>query len=97
MELIDWKKEIILKPIFTTDMKSHEIKKLVQTPSPMESYSTHTQSCERAVQEVSKASEAVYGEDKRDGWVRARMSHREILPIFESKKDIVKIMSHTQL
>ena len=93
LELIDWKKEEILEPIFTTDLKIDEIKKLVETPFPMESYNTHTQSCERAVQEVSKSSEAVYGEDKRDGWVRARIDHREILPVFNSKKDIVKTMN----
>ena len=75
---------------FHNHLKIDEIKKLVETPFPMH---THTQSCERAVQEVSKSSEAVYGEDKRDGWVRARIDHREILPVFNSKKDIVKTMN----
>ena len=54
--------------------------------------SVYIQSCERAVQEVSKASCAVYGETWRDGWVRARIDHREVLPEFASKKDMIKML-----
>jgi hypothetical protein len=76
-DIIDWKSETILEPVFTSKMSTSEIKELIDTPLHMEPYSTHTQSCERAVQEVSKASEAVYGEDRRDGWVRARIDYRD--------------------
>ena len=92
VELIDWKKETVLEPVFTCKMSITEIKEMINTPFNMEPYSTHTQSCERAVQEVNKASEAVYGHDRRDGWVRARVDHREMLPVFRSKRDIIKMM-----
>ena len=82
--MIDWKKENVSEPIFPVNVPVDSIKK---------SYSTHTQSCKRAVQEVSKASEAAYGEDKRDGWKRARIAHCEILPVFESKKHIVNALN----
>jgi hypothetical protein len=59
-DIIDWKSETILEPVFTSKMSTSEIKELIDTPFNMEPYSTHTQSCERAVQEVSKASEAVH-------------------------------------
>ena len=40
---------------------------------------------------MSKASCEVHGEMKRDGWVRARIAHREFMPVFECKKDIMKL------
>ena len=43
------------------------------------------------VQEVAKASKEVHGEVRRDGWVRARIAHREFMPVFASKKDIMKM------
>ena len=60
-------KEIILDPIFTTNFRVPKLKKLDRTPFLMDAYSTRTQSYERAVQGVDKASEAVYEEDKSDG------------------------------
>ena len=60
----------------------------------MESYSTHTQSRKHDVQEVSKASEAVYGEDKLERWLgKSWIAYREILPVFESKKRIVNALN----
>jgi hypothetical protein len=92
IDLIDWDKETILEPVFTCTMGICEIKEIIDAPYTMPPYSTHTQSCERAVQEVAKASEAVFNEDRRDGWVRARIGHREMIPVFRSKKDILKLV-----
>ena len=89
VDLIDWEKEIILEPVFTTKMNLSEINEFIHTQLDMAPFSTHTQSCERAVQEVSKATVSVYGKDRRDGFVRARIDHREMLPVFRSKKDIM--------
>ena len=69
MNFIDWKKQNVLEPIFTVKISVDSTKKLVEVPLTMESYSTDTQSCDHAVQEVSKASEAVYGEDKLERWL----------------------------
>ena len=55
-------------------------------PMKVPCFPIHTQSTEMAVKDVSIASATVFGHEKRDGYVRARMSHREILPTFESKK-----------
>ena len=92
-ELIDWKSEKVYEPVFTIKMSIEDIKQLVTTPLQIPPFSLHTQSCERAVQEVSKASNEVYGETRRDGWVRARVAHREVLPVFGSKKDIMAAKS----
>jgi hypothetical protein len=44
-------------------------------------YSTYAQSYEQALQEATKASEAVSGEDRQDGWVQTCIEHREIVPV----------------
>ena len=91
-DLIDWKSERLYEPVFTCNMTISEIENIRESPHDIQPFTIHTQSCVRAVQEVSHASEAVFGEDRRDGFVRARIDHREIVPMFKSKKDILNIM-----
>ena len=78
--------------VFTCNMSIDALQSLRDEDLQIPPFSVHTQSCERAVQEVSKATCAVYGEKRRDGFVRARVDHREVLPLFISKKDIVKMI-----
>ena len=87
-ELIEWNNEIY-EPVFTCELNCEELKKNYDEPLPIPPFSLHTQSCERAVQEVSAASKEVHGGNRRDGFVRARMLHTEVVPIFGSKKDIL--------
>ena len=47
----------------------------------------HTHSTERAVQYVSKACMMVYGQDKRDAFIKGMIAHREMYPVIESKKN----------
>ena len=55
-------------------------------PMKVPYFPIHTQSTERAVKDVSIASATVFGHEKRDGYIRAMMSHCEILTTFESRK-----------
>ena len=55
-------------------------------------YSLHTQGIERAVKQVTEASEQVYGFEKRDGFIRARAEHRELMPILSSKKSLASMV-----
>ena len=55
-------------------------------------YCGHTQPIERAVKEVTAASSAVYGEERRDGWVRAKVSNREIMPVCNTKRDLLGLL-----
>ena len=68
-----------------------EINEIKNRPIMIPTFSLHTQSCERAVQEVTKSTCEVHGEKRRDGWVRARIAHREFMPVFNSKKDIANM------
>ena len=89
-ELVNWDGKIH-EPVFTCQLSLSELEELRNRPLEIPSFTLHTQSCERSVQEVSKASTEVHGETRRDGWVRARVAHREFMPVFASKKDILKM------
>ena len=53
----------------------------------------HGQSVERCVKEVSAASQAVYGYERRDGFIRARLAHRELTGgVLRSKRDHARIV-----
>ena len=49
----------------------------------------HTQGIERAVKEVTTAAESVFGEERRDGFIRGRAAHRELVPVINSKHDLI--------
>ena len=89
--LISWKAEVH-EPVFTCHLNIDELKKLRNCPLKVADYPVHTQSCERAVAQVSASSKAVSGVKNRHGWVTARIDHREAMPVFESKKDIIKLI-----
>ena len=42
--------------------------------------------------QVTAASEAVYGFHRRDGFIRTRAENRELMPIFNSKQDLEKLL-----
>ena len=50
----------------------------------------HTQAIERAVKEVTAAAAAVCGADRRDGFIRGRAKHIELMPKMNIKKDFIK-------
>ena len=63
-ELIDWKDKIY-EPVFTCKLDLDELEEIRHHPIQIPPFSIHTQSCARAVQEVSKASCEVHG--KKEG------------------------------
>ena len=86
--LILWDKESF-EPIFTHKMHSDTIKSFHEFPLNVPYFPIHSQSTERAVQHVSKASMAVFGQDKRDGFVKGMLAHREKYPVIGSKKTLI--------
>ena len=92
-ELINWEQEVIHEPIFTCDLTSQELLNIKDEPLVVPDYPLHTQSVERAVKEVTQASSAVCGSEKRDGFIKARIAHREVMPKFISKKDMKNMFS----
>ena len=87
--LINWKPGVVEEPSFTCSFSTAEIKSFLVTPFTPPAFSCHTQSTERVVKLVTEAAAAVCGQEARDGFIRARVQHREALPKFTTKKDIL--------
>ena len=84
--MIDWSSAH--EPLLSCYLSEREVKEIKEVPMVVPYYCLHTQGIERAVKEVTEASEAVYGFDRRDGFIRARANHRELMPVLHSKKDL---------
>ena len=52
-------------------------------------FTTHHQATERCVKQVTEAAAAVVGQERRDGFVRARVHSRQQMPMFKTKKDML--------
>ena len=88
-KLMSWKPGEVDEPIMTCSLSNSEIKKFMNRPYDPPKFSCHTQSTERCVKLVSEAAAAVCGQEARDGYIRARIQHREAMPVFKAKKDIL--------
>ena len=84
--LISWTKAH--EPLLTCALSKVELLEVKDKPMEAPYYSLHTQGIERGVKEVTHASEAVYGFDRRDGFIRARAENRKLMPKLESKKNL---------
>lgn len=95
-ELISWEDAAFHEPIFTTSMSLTDLKSFQDSPLTLENFPVHTQSVERAVRLVSEACQQVCGRQSRDGFIRARMLSRQLLPVPETKKQF-KAMVQTSV
>ena len=53
---------------------------------------SHTQSCERSVKEVTSASAHVFGAERRDGFIRAKMQSSKLMPAMETKANLASLI-----
>ena len=67
------------------------LQEILEKPYEVPKYSIHTTSTERCVKQVTEASGAVVGQERRDGYVRSRIHSREEMPVFKTKKHIMAI------
>ena len=88
-DMIDWNVEAVHEPITTTGLTKETLHTLTDTPLVVPPFPCHTQSVERLLKQVTRASAAVAGHNSRDGFIRVSAKSREKLPKFESKKDFV--------
>ena len=89
VDLIDW--EGATEPVLTSDLTKEELDKFRGAEMKVPYLCNHTQGVERAIKEVTEASAAVYGADRRDGFIRGRAAHRELMPRLNSKQDLAKL------
>jgi len=87
--LISWKTGQVAEPVFTCALPKKDIESFRETPYQVPKFSCHTQSTERCVKLVTEAAAAVAGPESREGYIRAQIQHREMMPVFLTKKDIL--------
>ena len=63
--------------------------KILDSPFYVLKFLIHTQSTERCVKQVMEAAAAVVGQERRDGYVTARLLNREQMPMIKTKKNIL--------
>ena len=93
MDLIIWEEDKTTEPVLTLQLTDEEVKSFELAPMSVPTMPVHGQSVERCVKEVSAASQAVYGYERRDGFIRARLAHRELTGgVLRSKRDHARIV-----
>ena len=80
------------EPSITASIPTSEHSKFLSAPLKIPKIPSHTQSCERAVKEVTCASAKVFGAERRDGFIRAKMESRELMPSMETKANLASLI-----
>ena len=89
--LINWDNSY--EPNVTCSLSKDELYQLLDKPLVVQPLPCHTQSIERIIREVSVASENVYGFEKRDGYIKAKMESRKLVPEHKSKKSLLGMVA----
>ena len=92
-ELFDWEQETITEPPLTYKLSTQALIEIEVEKLTIKPYKVHTQSVERAVKLVTQASISVYGPEARDGFVKATVLSRRIMPKLTSKKDFAAMIN----
>lgn len=87
--LITWQPGKVQEPVFTCFLSRDQIKEILIKPYQVLEFSIHTQSTERVVKQMAETAAVVVGQQAREGFIRGRVHHREAIPSFRSKKDIM--------
>ena len=74
--MIQWDDINVTEPPLTAFLTNDQIRAVTNTPLHVADYPNNTQGVERCIKLVTDASKAVYGEDARDGFIRATVSVR---------------------
>ena len=76
----------------TSSISSKDLWDFLEKPLELGKIPCHAQSWERCVKEVTIASAAVFGAERRDGYIRAKIESRSVLPVNETKKDLASLI-----
>ena len=82
------------EPVLTCSLAKEDIERFRDNPMNVPKYCLHTQGIERAVKEVTQASESVYGFERRDGFIQGRAENRSLMSSLDTKmslENLVKI------
>lgn len=84
------------EPPLTTRLSLEALRDIARNgvQPPWEAIPCHTQAVERCVHVLTQASNNVCGQKQRDGFARAKMKSRFVLPKFETKRDFFQILKN---
>lgn len=89
-DLINWQDHQITEPPLTLNISNEFLENIVEnglsTHHNIKDFPCHTQAVERCIKLVTDASSSVCGENKRDGFIRARLLSRQKMTSFNTKK-----------
>ena len=89
-ELQDWTDAY--EPSITASIPTSELPTFLSAPLKIPKIPSHTRSCERAVKEVTSASAHIFGAERQDGFIRAKMQSRELMPSMETKANLASLI-----
>lgn len=87
-EMICWRSHSVTEPPVTRHFTTEEIQALISSGEKINAikFPSHTQAVERLIKLVTDASDAVIGEDRRDGFIRTRIASRSKMAKFDTKQ-----------
>jgi len=93
--IIDWASTPITSPPVLSDFSDEQIESAIQNPRfvyDLPKYPYHTQSVERTVQLVSKASATLWGQERRGSFIRNTIESRKNMLRPKSKHDFAQAL-----
>ena len=89
--MIDWDSLLLTEPPLTYNHSDDELKLIIDEAITLPPYRSHTQSVERAVKMVTDASGKVYGLVAAQGYIRAKISSRQLYRKCDTKTELIKM------
>ena len=88
-KFVNWQDYNRTEPPMMMNITDEEIDSAIETGQTwtLDNFPCHTQAVERHVKLVTEMAATLYGELRRDGYIRAKLLSRANVPHFESKKD----------
>jgi hypothetical protein len=87
----EWKDAKIMEPPMIKHIETEDLEIIILSKEwptmNFIKFHCHTQNMERNIRIVTEASQKVFGEDRRDGYIRATLQSRNLMPSFRTKKD----------
>ena len=91
--LIEWSEDAsLMEPVLTFSISTDQLDQYIKHPFPKFDIECHTLSCERAVNETTIAASKVFGFERRDGLIRAKLESRNLISNIKFKKTLTGML-----
>ena len=90
-ELCSWNTDVY-EPVNTCQLSLQEISQFMEQPMEVPYRPVHGQKMERDVKQVTRACESAFGQEARDGFIRAGVANRQVMPKNDTKKHLARMV-----